>query len=385
MLRPLRACPALPWHRLLSTACPTPPHDHTVLGIETSCDDTGLAVVSSDGVVHAATLASQWSVHAPHGGIVPRLAARAHEEHFDRLLAHTLSSRPPRVDAVAVTAGPGLAPCLRVGVRKAQDLAARWKVPLVPINHLEAHVLVARLSTSPPALAFPFLSLVVSGGHTMLALVRGIGTFERLGTTLDDAVGEAFDKVARLLGLGYGAAGGGAALEVLARDGDAQAIPFPVPLQRSARRRAGCDFSFSGLKTAVKYATDTMDLDDRQTAANVAASFQRVAVAHLVQRVGMAADRCKARGMAVPRLVVCGGVARNGYLRRELSRWADAAGMDAVFPAPELCTDNGIMVAWAGVERLVANDFTLPPLPDEVRGTRGPNRDEVQYHPRWPL
>jgi N6-L-threonylcarbamoyladenine synthase len=128
-----------------------------------------------------------------------------------------------------------------------------------------------------------------------------------------------------------------------------------------------------------------MDLDDRQTAANVAASFQRVAVAHLVQRVGMAADRCKARGMAVPRLVVCGGVARNGYLRRELSRWADAAGMDAVFPAPELCTDNGIMVAWAGVERLVANDFTLPPLPDEVRGTRGPNRDEVQYHPRWPL
>ena len=214
--------------------------ERLVLGIETSCDDTGIAVVNDRGEILAQALSSQWSVHKEYGGIVPTLAAREHENNFQPVfeevelqLAKT-GRHIGAVDAVAVTAGPGLAPCLRVGVERATSLATNLSVPLIHINHLEAHALVSRVH-GDKSTDFPFLTLVVSGGHSLLLVAKGIGKFHRLGTTLDDAAGEAFDKVARILGIGYGKTGGGPALEALATDGDEKSIPFPIPLQKRGK------------------------------------------------------------------------------------------------------------------------------------------------------
>jgi|EP00945_MAST-04E_sp_MAST-4E-sp1_P006047 tRNA threonylcarbamoyl adenosine modification protein TsaD len=369
--------------------------ERLVLGIETSCDDTGIAVVNDRGEILAQALSSQWDVHQDYGGIVPILAAREHEKNFQcvfeeiELQLEGTGRDMGSIDAVAVTAGPGLAPCLRVGVERATALATDLSAPLVPINHLEAHALVSRVQAKERA-EFPFLTLVVSGGHSILLVAKGIGEFHRLGTTLDDAAGEAFDKVARILGIGYGKTGGGPALEALAATGDEMSIPFPIPLQK--RGKTDCNFSFSGLKTAVKYASEKLDLNDGQVKANVAASFQRVAVAHLKQRLANAVHACKDDAeLQFQSIVVCGGVAANKYVRSNLKEAARALGKNIIFPAPELCTDNGVMVAWAGMERVMANDYTLPPIPEESilrqkqfaesSGRKG----LAHFYPRWPL
>ena len=369
--------------------------ERLVLGIETSCDDTGIAVVNNRGEILAQALSSQWSVHKQYGGIVPTLAAREHEKNFQFVYDEVESQlekngrRMSSVEAVAVTAGPGLAPCLRVGVERATLLATNLSAPLIHINHLEAHALVSRVCGNKPT-EFPFLTLVVSGGHSLLLVAKGIGRFHRLGTTLDDAAGEAFDKVARILGIGYGKTGGGPALEALASNGDEMAIPFPVPLHK--RGKKDCNFSFSGLKTAVKYASENMDITNVQVKANVAASFQRVAVEHLKQRLVNAVHVCEGDDqLQFQSIVVCGGVASNNYVRRNLEVTARALGKSIVFPPPALCTDNGVMVAWAGMERVLANDYSLPPIPEEAKLRQiqyskiSGRHDVAHFYPRWPL
>ena len=225
-----------------------------MLGIETSCDDTGAAVVTGDGRVLSEALASQVEIHGPWGGVVPNLAREAHESAIDGVVARALADagvHPSQLSAVAVTVGPGLSMCLRVGVVAAQNLCAAHDVPIVPVHHMEAHALVSRLAGGTDAVRFPFLALLVSGGHNQPILARGIGDYVILGSTLDDALGEAYDKTARLLGLDVGG-GGGPALERLAREGDPSAYAFPVPL----RKRKNCDFSYAGLKTAVRMAIE---------------------------------------------------------------------------------------------------------------------------------
>jgi glycoprotease/Kae1 family metallohydrolase len=228
--------------------------DTLVLGIETSCDDTGAAVVSGDGRVLGEALASQVEIHGPWGGVVPNLAQEAHKEAIDGVIAAALSNAgvtAADLSAVAVTVGPGLSMCLRVGVVAAQNLCALHDKPIIPVHHMEAHALVARVAGGTEAVRFPFLALLVSGGHNQLILARGVGDYTILGSTLDDALGEAYDKTARLLGLDVGG-GGGPALEALAKKGDPDAYKFPVPL----RQRKNCDFSYAGLKTAARMAIE---------------------------------------------------------------------------------------------------------------------------------
>ena len=307
--------------------------DTLILGIETSCDDTAAAVVTGDGRVLGEAKTSQDAIHAPWGGVVPNLAQEAHKAAIDDVVSTALRNArvdASRLDAVAVTVGPGLSMCLRVGVCAAQDLCAAHEIPIVPVHHMEAHGLVARLSGGTELVRFPFLALLVSGGHNQLILTRGVGDHVILGSTLDDALGEAYDKTARLLGLDVGG-GGGPALEALAREGDPRAYAFPVPL----RKRKNCDFSYAGLKTAARLAverdlpelvaegsdafstvcapgtkpsevrtpgvtredgetSEKRERKERKIRADIAASFQAAAVKHLEERtrraVGWAND-----------------------------------------------------------------------------------------------
>jgi N6-L-threonylcarbamoyladenine synthase len=383
-----------------------------ILGIETSCDDTGVAIVDDQGTVVFEALSSQWSTHAPHGGVVPKLAKRDHELNLPRLLgeAEKEIGSFEHLSGVAVTAGPGLALCLRVGYRTGRELAHQKNLPFVAVNHLEAHLLVPRMEQKN--LDFPFLAMLVSGGHCMLLLTRGVNDHVRLGTTHDDSLGEAYDKVARVLGLGFGdyedGGGGGAALERLAREGDENSVPFPVPL----RNRKDCMFSFSGLKTAVFLVCEKFGGDkdmSRVVRANVAASFQKAARIHLQQRLKHAMRWCDGeveRGTlasAPTKVVVTGGVASNMYLRDHLTNTVDdrnedrrkeyrsgdgfhsveveeekrrrESAMEIVFPPVRLCTDNGVMVAWAGHERMslgMVDDSTPPEDGIEMFKTRWP-------------
>ncbi len=362
------------YHRPASGAASgLPPQDKpfTVLGIETSCDDTGVAVVRSDGTILGEALASQAALHEEFGGVMPGVARDAHAEALDRVTAEALKraglASVADVDAVAVTVGPGLEICLRVGCESAKALALEHAKPFVAVHHLEAHVLMARLAAAEPV-DFPFLTLLVSGGHCMRLLSRAVGEHYVIGSTLDDALGEAYDKVARLLDLPVGG-GGGPALEALARDGSAGAVALPVPMSR----KKNCDFSFAGLKTAVRRAIEKTD-DARRAEpsfnADVAASFQDVAISHLEQRLRYAFELCEKAGdewgCRPSTLVVSGGVAANAELRRRLQALCDATPAGAadggggddggawrlVVPPPRLCTDNGVMVAWAAVESL---------------------------------
>ncbi|KAL7536228.1 hypothetical protein ACHAWF_005406 [Thalassiosira exigua] len=350
-----------------------------VLGIESSCDDTGAAVVRSDGTILGESLASQHAIHEEWGGMVPGLAKATHEENIDRVVCAALADADMSmedVDAVGATVGPGLEICLRVGCDKGRELATRHRKPFVGAHHLEARVLMARIpqekyggdggeevaadgTTSSVARAaeFPFLALLVSGGHCQILKCLGIGRYSVLGGTLDDSLGEAFDKTARLLGLPVGG-GGGPAVEALARDGNPKAVPLPIPLQR----RKDCDFSYAGLKTAVRLAAErtcadrgagsTEDLS-REDKADLAASFQHVAFRHVEVRLGRAMERVE-REDGIRTLAVVGGVAANAELRRRL----DALCSDRdepwtmLVPPPRLCTDQGAMSAWAAVERL---------------------------------
>ena len=312
----------------------------TVLGLETSCDETAASVVrlGADGraEVRGSVVASQVAAHAPFGGVVPEVAARAHVELIEPVAQRALDEAGvtlAELDGVAATAGPGLIGAVMVGVMTAKAIAFAHDKPFLAINHLEGHALSARL-TEP--VEFPYLLLLVSGGHCQLLTVRGPGNFTRLGTTIDDAVGECFDKTAKLLGLGFP---GGPAVERAAKGGDTNRFKLPRPMWR----KPGCDFSFSGLKTAVRQRAESLPKDDPQAIADLCASFQRTVGDVLV-------DRCSNALAQAPSdtLVVAGGVAANTYLRERL----EGLGVRLVAPPIKFCTDNGAMIAWAGIERL---------------------------------
>jgi N6-L-threonylcarbamoyladenine synthase len=320
----------------------------TVLGIETSCDETAAAVVRGrapgPGEILSNVVASQVSDHRPYGGVVPEIAARAHVDLIDGVVERALADARvtfAEIDGIAATAGPGLIGGVAVGLTTAKGLALALGKPLVALNHLEAHALTARLTAAVP---FPFLLLLVSGGHCQLLVCEGVGAFTRLGTTIDDAAGEAFDKTAKLLGLGFP---GGPAIERAAMSGDARRFRFPRPLIDAE----GFDFSFSGLKTAVRRTAETEDLD-AQTVHDVAASFQAAVVDVLVNRTRKAMRALRERSPDIRYLVVAGGVAANQSANHLLCAAAESEGFQLAIPVAGLCTDNGAMVAWAGLERL---------------------------------
>lgn len=344
-----------------------------VLGVESSCDDTAAAVVRSDGAILGEASVSQDKLTEEWGGVVPHVARDAHADAIDAVIAQALAAAgllPADLDAVGVTMGPGLEICLRVGYRAARALAREHGKPFVAVNHLEAHVLMPR-AIDPGAVQFPFLTLLVSGGHCQLLLTRGIADYEVLGGTLDDALGEAYDKTARLLGLEIGG-GGGPALEALARVGNPKAIPFPVPM----RKRVDCNFSYAGLKTSVRTAIaklggEVVVLADKKLRSDIAASFQETAVKHLEERTRRAMRLCDANKVGASTLVVAGGVAANAVVRTRLEELCLREGWAISVPPVRLCTDNGVMVAWAAIERLQCG------IAD--------NHERLDVRARWPL
>ena len=318
-----------------------------VLGIETSCDETAAAVADDERRVLSDLVLSQLDEHRPYGGVVPEIAARSHLEHIDSLVARAMQDAGvgfADLAGVAATGGPGLIGGVMVGVMTAKAIAAVHDLPFLAVNHLEGHALSARLTGD---VAFPYLLLLVSGGHCQLLAVEGVGRYRRLGTTIDDALGEAFDKAAKMLGLGYP---GGPAVEAAAADGDGTRFALPRPL----KGRPGCHFSFSGLKTALRHAIDRLPPGPFQPGdvADLCASFQAAAGDVLVDRCGNALDAFHALHPDADTIVVAGGVAANSYLRGRLAGLAEAAGVRLVAPPMRLCTDNAAMIAWAGVERL---------------------------------
>lgn len=313
-----------------------------ILGIETSCDDTAAAVVGSDRTIHSSVVSSQTEYHRKYGGIVPEIASRTHLDHIMPVIGEALEQARVSlgdIAAIAVTQGPGLVGSLLVGINVAKALAYARGIPLVGINHLEGHLLAPLLHHTVP---FPHVSLVVSGGHTNLYDVQAPGTYTRLGQTRDDAAGEAFDKVAKLLGLGYP---GGVVIDRLAEKGTPDAIAFPRPMIRDG----SLDFSFSGLKTAVRYHLDQHPLpaEPESGLADIAASFQAAVVDILVQKTLQAARTCAARA-----ITISGGVAANRGLRRVMQNAALGAGIPLFIPRPDLCTDNAAMIAAAAIHRL---------------------------------
>ena len=366
------------------------PHDHlpetlTVLGIETSCDDTAAAVIRLErqaghdqpNAQHANILSNRvWSQHQDHqafGGVVPEIAARSHVERLDGVIIAAMKEAGigfNALDGVAVTAGPGLVGGVLVGLTTAKAIAVSHNLKLIPLNHLEGHGLSVRMTEQAP---FPYLLLLVSGGHTQLIHVGGVGDYNRLGTTIDDAVGEAFDKTAKLLGLGQP---GGPILEKIAQEGDPERFPLPSPL----KGRAGCDFSFSGLKTAIRTAAEKISPLHKRDIADLAAGFQHAAAQHLARRTARAMDMLGGKSgfkeniSPPPRLVIAGGVASNLEIRNALSELCHNRGWVSIVPPTKYCTDNGAMIAWAGLERLAGGHFE--PLEDCL---------SLAPRARWPL
>jgi N6-L-threonylcarbamoyladenine synthase len=313
-----------------------------ILGIETSCDDTGVAVYDAARGLLAHRLYSQTPIHAAYGGVVPELASRDHVQKLLPLVQAVMreaDTAPTEVDGLAYTAGPGLIGALLVGAAIGRALAYAWGVPALGVHHMEGHLLSPMLEPDPPA--FPFLALLVSGGHTLLADVRGVGDYQILGESLDDAVGEAFDKTAKLLGLGYP---GGPAIARMAANGRRGRFHFPRPMTE----KPGLDFSFSGLKTAVVNRVDGQVLD-QQTVADIAHAFQEAAIDTLVIKCRRALDET-----AHKRLVVAGGVSANRLLRERMADMAYTQGAKVYYPRPEFSTDNGAMIAYTGYVRLAA-------------------------------
>jgi glycoprotease/Kae1 family metallohydrolase len=416
-----------------------------ILGIESTFDESGAAVIDAvSGRLYGASLASAYTrkYASVFGGVVPNLAAAEQDVWLNRVIASAMVRANVtdfgELAAVAVAVGPGLAGCLRQGVRRASFLSRAFRLPIVRVNHLEAHLLSPRLEPRVPELTFPFLALLASGGHTQLVVCRGIGDYEFLGGTIDDAVGEAYDKVARSLGV----LGGGAAIERLASVGDPSLLPFSVPLSR----KRNCLFSFTGLKTAVQRAIDIAEppessywklsrssmisslvatqqqsnaesfaseeslevlslekelppplseshhvlanpqqlfatraprpMAPEQLASDVAASFQQAVLRHLMSRVNIALDWCRDNCPDVNTVVLSGGVARNRALIAELEALTAERNIRTVVPPPELCTDNGVMIAWAGVEMMRAG-LVDPPL--------DANADDIFYQTSMPL
>jgi len=337
-----------------------------VLGIETSCDETAAAVVTSDGEILSNEVLSQILEHTPYGGVVPEVAARAHLEQTDHIIARALENSGhdlSDIDAIAATAGPGLIGGILVGVMTAKAMAISKHIPFVAVNHLAGHALTVRLSNAEhdQQIEFPYLLLLVSGGHCQLLIVEGPEQFVRLGTTLDDALGEAFDKTAKMLGLGFP---GGPNVERTALTGNARRFPLPRPL----KGRAGADFSFSGLKTKVRQTIESLPPGalDPQDIADLTASFQLAAGDVLIDRTSNALDMFLDRHPNGGALVVAGGVAANKVLRQRLSTLAHDRDIQFAAPPIHLCTDNAAMIAWAGLERLklgAIDDMSFKPRP----------------------
>lgn len=320
-----------------------------VLGLETTCDETAAAVVmrraDGTGAILSNEIKSQINEHVAFGGVVPEIAARAHVEVLDTLIRRALTSAAvplAKIDGIAVSAGPGLIGGVLVGLTAAKALALVTGKPLIAVNHLEAHALTPRLTDS---IAFPYLLLLVSGGHTQLVAVEGVGQYRRIGTTIDDALGEAFDKVAKMLGLPYP---GGPQVEAAAERGNPERFDFPRPLLG----REQPDFSLSGLKTAVRQQAEAIAPLKPADIPDLCASFQAAVVDMLVDRVRAGLRVFRAAYGSPTGLVVAGGVAANRAIRRSLQRLSLETGVKLLAPPPELCTDNGAMVAWAGLERL---------------------------------
>ena len=329
-----------------------------VLGIETSCDETGVAVYDSERGLLAHVLYSQAALHAAYGGVVPELASRDHVRKTVPLIKEVLAqsqTAAKEIDGIAYTAGPGLVGALLVGASIGRSLAWAWGVPVIGVHHLEAHLLAPMLEREHPE--FPFIALLVSGGHTQLVEVMAAGRYRILGESLDDAAGEAFDKIAKVLDLGYP---GGPALERFAAQGCPGRFRFPRPMIR----RAGLDFSFSGLKTSVINTLRGSD-QDRQTQADIAWAFVDAVVETLFIKCRRALELT-----GLKRLVAAGGVSANQKLRRRLADLAVEAGVQVFYPRPEFCTDNGAMIAYAGYRRL-------------ARGCSEPLGFQVR--PRWSL
>jgi N6-L-threonylcarbamoyladenine synthase len=334
-----------------------------ILGLESSCDDTSVALVGSDRRVLAQAVVGQNTAHQPYGGVVPEIAARAHVEILPGMIRRVLDEAGISigdVDAIAATAGPGLIGGVMVALLAGKGLALAAGKPLIAVNHLEGHALSPRLAD--PDLEFPYLLLLVSGGHCQLLEVRGVGDYRRLATTIDDAAGEAFDKAAKLLGLGYP---GGPAIEELAKRGDAGAVPLPRPLVGSGEPH----FSFAGLKSAVQRAVASGDYRPE----DVAASFQQAVVDCLADRTALALGKTDA-----PALVVAGGVAANSAIRKALAQLAAREGRAFSVPPAWLCTDNAAMIAWAGAERLAAGLTDSLDAPARARWPLDPEAERVR-------
>ncbi len=339
-----------------------------ILGLETSCDETAAAVVSrhadGSGALLSNVVYSQLKEHAPFGGVVPEIAARAHVQHLNGLIEKALSDANinyENLDGVAATAGPGLLGGLIVGLTAAKAISVARKIPFFAINHLEGHALTPRLLNT---CEFPYLLLLISGGHTQFQLVEGVGKYTRLGTTIDDALGEAFDKVAKLLGLNYP---GGPNVEAWAKAGYSERFDFPRPL----KGRDDCNFSFSGLKTAVRETVHKLGTLTEQDKADVCASFQLAVAETLTDRLARAFAMFRLRAhSAKPTLVVAGGVAANARLRDVFEVQCARHGFALNVPPFHLCTDNAAMIAWAGAERMALD------LADQL---------DFAARPRWPL
>ncbi|WMV31017.1 hypothetical protein MTR67_024402 [Solanum verrucosum] len=397
-----------------------------VLGIETSCDDTAAAVVNSNGEILSQVISSQAELLARYGGVAPKMAEEAHALVIDQVVQEALDKAnltEKDLTAVAVTIGPGLSLCLRIGVRKARSVAGSHNLPLVGVHHMEAHTLVARGTISfcemitygllcnyrgpvtlniswdilfyqsqilaawlvDRELQFPFMALLVSGGHNLLILARDLGDYIQLGTTIDDAIGEAYDKTAKWLGLDLRKSGG-PAVEELAQEGDAKSVKFKVPM----KQHKDCNFSYAGLKTQVRLAIEAKRInaeislasasdEERQARADIAASFQRVAVLHLEEKCERAIEWGLNIEPSINHLVVSGGVASNKYVRARLDEVVKRKGLKLVCPPPSLCTDNGVMVAWTGLEHFRLGRFDPPPPANE------PENAVLDLRPRWPL
>ena len=334
-------------------------HEHIVLGIESSCDETAVALVTRDRRILAQRVASQEAEHAPYGGVVPEIAARAHAQRLAPMLKAVMNDGGlglGDVHAIAATAGPGLIGGVMVGLISGKALAMAADKPLIAVNHLEGHALSPRLADRE--LGFPYLLLLVSGGHCQILAVEGVGQYRRLATTIDDALGEAFDKTAKILGLGYP---GGPAVERLAKQGDSASVPLPRPLKGSKEPH----FSFAGLKSAVLRAYESNQYQPH----DIAASFQQAAIDCLIDRL----DKALGTAGPFPALVVAGGVAANQSVRGALETLAERHNMRFSAPPLALCTDNAAMIAWAGCERLAQDpNFKGDPL-------------DLKARPRWPL
>lgn len=331
-----------------------------ILGLETSCDETAAAVVTDSREILSNIVLSQVAEHAPYGGVVPEIASRAHISHIENVISQALSTAKTTlddIDGIAVTAGPGLIGGVIVGLMAAKGIAAAAKKPLLAVNHLEGHALTARLTNN---IEFPFLLLLVSGGHCQILVVEGVGKYRKLGATLDDAVGEAFDKTAKMLGLGYP---GGPAVEKMALKGNPERFDLPTPL----KGKEGCDFSLSGLKTAVYRIVEAEKNKDEKFIADMCASFQKVCGEIISDRIGNAIQIFKDSVFGIQdsektnrstlnsqfsTLVVAGGVAANKYLGGILESAATENSMRFIAPPLKLCTDNAAMIAWVGVEKM---------------------------------